>query len=59
MTPGWRMSDIPVLLQAMVGGVPLWMMALVGVVLLSALGLGMSGGRKAEAPDSRHEPEPA
>ena len=59
VTPGWRTSDIPVLIQALIGGVPLWMMALIGVVLFAAFAFGMSGGRKTDESESRHEPEAA
>jgi hypothetical protein len=34
------------MIQAMFGGTPIWLMALIGVVLLAAIALGMSGGRK-------------
>ena len=37
---------IPAMIQPVIGGMPIWLMALIGVVLLAAIALGMSGGRK-------------
>lgn len=44
--PSAPSTDYPAMIQAMIGGMPIWLMALIGVVLLAAIALGMSGGRK-------------
>jgi hypothetical protein len=44
--PNTMSTDIPAMIQSVIGGMPIWLMALIGVVLLAAVALGMSGGRK-------------
>jgi hypothetical protein len=44
--PNRMSTDIPAIIQSVVGGMPIWLMVLIGVVLLAAIALGMSGGRK-------------
>ncbi len=56
---GFEISAIPGLIKAMIGGMPLWLIALIGAVILAALALGMWGGRKPRDPYSHAEPETA
>ena len=47
--PSATSTDYPAMIQAMIGGMPLWLLGLVGVVLLAAIAMGLSGGRKPAA----------
>ena len=42
--PDTMSTDIPAMIQSVIGGMPIWLMALIAVVLLAAIALGMSGG---------------
>lgn len=44
--PNTMSTDITAIIQSVIGGMPVWLMALIGVVLLAAVALGFSGGRK-------------
>jgi hypothetical protein len=47
-TPKSMFSDPSSLLQAQVGGFPVWMVALAGIVVLAALVIGLGGRKKSE-----------
>jgi hypothetical protein len=42
--PDTMSTDIPAMIQSVIGGMPIWLMALIAVVLLAAIALGFSGG---------------
>lgn len=42
--PETMSTDIPAMIQSVIGGMPIWLMALIAVVLLAAIALGFSGG---------------
>lgn len=45
-TPSLLTSQIPALFEAKIGGMPLWLVVVITVVLLAALAIGMSSTRK-------------
>jgi hypothetical protein len=44
--PNTMSTDFTAIIQSVIGGMPVWLMALIGVVLLAAVVLGFTGGRK-------------
>jgi hypothetical protein len=55
-TPSW--FDPETLMKAEIGGFPLWLAGIVGLALIGALAVGMSGGRKPRDPYGRNQREP-
>lgn len=56
---GFEISAIPAIMQALIGGIPLWLVALIGLALLGALVVGMRGARRSRDPYASAEPETA